>query len=95
MASSFYASAFDEYSKTVKTVATGPVADTRFTANISLNETLQTSCKWNVIYFDITTEVGKSAYSLALSAKISGTPLSRLSYEKSGEYCFLTFIEIG
>jgi len=59
-------------------------------------EGFSTSCKWGIIYLNITSDFGKAAYSSILSAKVSGRKLSKIIYSQSGigEKCTLTQVEI-
>jgi len=58
-------------------------------------ENLLVNCKYNVIYFDISSDFGKAAYSTLLAAKASGKKLSRISYtqDPGSERCNLDLLE--
>lgn len=51
-------------------------------------------CSYNNIYFDITTDFGKVAYSTILAAKARGVELFRIDYEYSGSSCSLKIVEL-
>lgn len=61
----------------------------------SVKDTLSLSCKFDVVYVDLTNDFGKAAYASLLAAQTSGKKLSRLDYSQTvpGEMCMLTLLE--
>ena len=52
-------------------------------------------CLYNVIYLDITTDFGKTAYAAVLVAKMKAKPLTRIDYDKAASgVCTLTLVEM-
>ena len=59
-------------------------------------EDMSLNCKWGAIYFNISTDFGKAAYSNILAAKSAGKKLSRIDYTQAadGETCTLSLVEV-
>ena len=52
-------------------------------------------CNWGNIYFDMSTDAGRSYYALLLSAKAAERPLSRVDYNKAADgTCTMTLVEM-
>ncbi|MEO8753260.1 MAG: hypothetical protein ABI624_11350 [Casimicrobiaceae bacterium] len=67
-------------------------------AYISVAATLQVTCPFNTINFDLSTATGRAMYSELLIAKIAGKPLTRIDYIQpagANTNCLLTFVEIN
>lgn len=66
------------------------------TAHLDFKEGMKLTCKWGVIYFDISSDFGKTAYSTILAAKSSGNVLSRVDYiQGEDERCSLSLVEVA
>ena len=65
------------------------------TAYFSVKEALSTTCKFDIVYFNLGDEFGKAAYASLLAAQTSGKTLSRFDYTQSapGETCTLSLVE--
>ena len=65
-------------------------------AHFSVKEGLSETCKWNMIYFSITSDFGKMSYATLLSAQATNKPLYRIVYSKNptSELCTMSLIEI-
>ena len=50
------------------------------------------SCAYDNVYFDITTDKGKSFYATFLSAYLAGRKISRLDYTNTGGACFVDLV---
>lgn len=60
-----------------------------------VEEQLNVSCKYNVIYFDLNTDVGKAQLSLLMTAKIAGKEITTLAYNVAADTtCTLSTVEI-
>ena len=65
------------------------------TAYFSVKEALSTTCKFDIVYFNLGDEFGKAAYASLLAAQTAGKKLSRIEYSQSapGEACTLSLVE--
>ncbi|WP_232757324.1 hypothetical protein [Xanthomonas sp. SHU 199] len=65
------------------------------TAYFSVKDALSTTCKFDIVYFNLGDEFGKAAYANLLAAQTSGKKLSRFEYWQSapGETCTLSLVE--
>lgn len=47
----------------------------------------------NIIYIDVTTDSGRAMYSTALTARVTGRPISRVDYaESAGNVCYASLL---
>ncbi|MET0550732.1 MAG: hypothetical protein ABW002_15835 [Xanthomonas sp.] len=65
------------------------------TAYFSIKDAFSTNCKFDIVYFNLSDEFGKSAYASLLAAQTAGKKLSRFDYSQSapGETCNLSLVE--
>ena len=80
------------YTEYNKTVAAAGVQDSN--GYVSFAATTA-NCLYNIVYFDITTDAGKAYLSVALTAKATNTPLSRVGYSMASTgICTATLVEL-
>lgn len=52
------------------------------------------TCPYGVVYIDLTNEAGRVKMAIAITAKASGRPISRLDYVNDGSRCWVYLLEI-
>ncbi|WP_148049865.1 hypothetical protein [Gallaecimonas pentaromativorans] len=89
---SFPSSANEEYGKVVATVG----VQTTSIGYFRIEGGFATNCSSGVMYFDTSTDFGRSALTTILSAKMAGKKLSRIVYVQNevSKSCNLTLVEV-
>lgn len=84
----------DDYNKTVDRLGTQGASTGA--AYFSVKEGLSLDCPYGVVYVDITTYFGRTAFASLLAAKSSGRPLSWIQYPPTGVggVCMLAVVEV-
>lgn len=64
-------------------------------AYFAIKDNLSVSCKFDIIYLNLTSDFGKAAYANILAAQAGGRKLSRFDYDQvaPGEMCTLSLVE--
>lgn len=61
---------------------------------ITLTTATSVTCTYNNLYFDLTTDAGKSYMAIAMTAWSAGRPISRIDYTVSGGVCNVQLLEL-
>lgn len=63
-------------------------------AYVQIPNGLSLTCPFNAVYIDVLSDSGKAMYSTALTAKVSNTPINRLTYQIKDGVCQASLLEI-